>query len=533
MSERPEFDVLIENGTVVDGSGGDPYVADVGISGGFIRALGDLGRARADARIDASGLVVCPGFIDAHCHTDTYAAAFPGAEGKILQGVTTDVCGLCGDSAAPIGSGFLELRRRSSSAIAGPVEEITFGDYADRIDAQGNATNMAMFVGNGNLRVHAMGYENRPASSREMALMKGMLRDAMEAGAFGLSTGLTYVPSQFASTAELVELCKAIAPYGGIYNSHMRNEGARVEESVREVIEIARLGGCRGHISHLKAAGKGNFGKSTSCLRLIEEANRAGLNITFDVYPYTASSISLGALLPSWVLGERKGADFGFLEDPAIRRRISEDLGRDDWDNIILSCGYECIYISEANGCHRYEGKSLSEIAGELKISEFDAFLRVLVDSEGRSTIVYHAIDEGDLKAFLRSPYCVIGTDAFARHYTGPTAAGKPHPRNYGAFPRFLRRYVLEQKLMSLAEGIRKASGSTAEFFGLRDRGLVGVGYAADLLVFDQGTIGERGDYASPNVQPSGISHVLVDGKIVVRDGSFTGLRAGRMVLRA
>lgn len=533
MNTPNNFDIVIERGTLFDGSGAPPSAVDIGVSGGKIVALCDLKNARATDRIDASGLYVCPGFIDAHCHTDTLAAKYPGAEGKMLQGVTTDVCGLCGGSEAPIGPGAAELRGRKAAATGSAARAITFAQYAQTINKQGNTTNMAMFVGNANLRAHAIGYENRAASADDLGVMRTMLRRAMEEGAYGLSTGLTYVPSGFASTEELVDLCKIIAPFGGIYNSHMRNEGDRVVESVEEVIRIAEASGCRGHISHLKAAGRRNFGKSEQCLRLIEDANRNGIDILFDVYPYTAGSINLSALLPAWVVSQGYGEDFSLLKSGDARQKIAADLRRDDWDNIILLCGYESIFIGDANGCHEYEGKNIAEIAGALGVSEFEAFLKVLIDSQAAATIVYHAMSEDDLAAFMRSPYCAIGTDAYARHYSGPSASGKPHPRNYGAFPRFIREFVIDRKLFSMQEGIHRITGLPAAMFGLGGRGLVKEGNIADLTVFDPETIRENGDYARPNVKPSGIEHVIIDGKPAVRNGRFMDIRAGRMLTRA
>lgn len=526
-----KFDIIIEKGLILDGSGRPPFCGDVGILNGIITQIGDLEDKAASERINADCLYVAPGFIDAHCHTDVYAMAFPSAEGKLMQGVTTDVCGLCGSSAAPIGKGSLARYKTTVSPIAGEVREISFAEYAGLINTQGNTTNMAMFVGNANLRIHAMGYYDRAATGDELQVMKEMLRKAMEEGALGLSTGLTYVPSQFADINELSELCRVIAPYGGIYNSHMRNESDRVEESVAEVIEIAGRSGCRGHISHLKASGRANFGKSEKCLTLIEQANQAGIRVSFDVYPYTASSVSLISALPGWVRSVGFGDDFAVFRSKENLRKIEADIARSDWDNIILSCGYGSIFIGDGNGCSQYEGKSLSQIAGELGTDELSALIRVVEDSRGLATIICHGMSEDDLRAFIKSPYCVIGTDAYARHYEGPTAAGKPHPRNYGAFPRFIRRYAAEQKLLSAEEAVHKITGLPAQLFGIEGRGFIKQGYAADIVVFDIKSLGEGGDYSSPNVPPGGIKYVLLNGKPALDNGKFKDIRAGRFIL--
>lgn len=528
MADHAAFDILISGGTLVDGSGDLPRRGDLGIRDGMIVAMGDLSARDADDIVDASGMVVCPGFIDAHCHTDTWAARFPGAEGKLLQGVTTDVCGLCGGSEAPIGTGHLEVRRRKARDAGYDAEPTGFAEYRDRMNSGGISTNMAMFVGNANLRIHAVGYEQRPASPREMDTMRGMLRESLEAGAFGLSSGLTYVPSGFADTGELVELCRTMAPYGGVYNSHMRNEGDRVVESVAETIGIAERSGCAGHVSHLKCAGFRNHGKAGACIELIEDANRRGVRMTFDVYPYTAGSINLAAVLPPWVLSADFGDDFSLLKESASLDRIRADLDRDDWENIVLQCGYDAIRIGDAGGRTEYEGRSLGEIARGLGISEFDALIRVALESRGAATIVYHAMHDRDLVEFMSHPLCSIGTDAYARHYSGPSASGKPHPRNYGAFPRYLREYALERKLFSVEEAVRKLTSLPADTFGISGRGLLREGYVADVTVFDPATVRENGSYAMPNVKPSGIAEVILAGRRAVAAGDFIDIRAGR-----
>lgn len=533
MIKEDIFDVIIENGTVIDGTGKEPIKSDIGVINGKIKSIGNLCTASAKVKIDASGQYVCPGFIDAHNHTDTYSRAFPGAEGKILQGVTTDICGLCGGSAAPIGAGCIdEYVNRNKNLLPqfvfNPIYPISFSEYIEEVGKRGNSTNMAMFVGNSNLRIHAIGYENRKASHEELEVMKKMLSQAMESGAFGLSTGLTYVPSMFASTDELIELCKAMVPYGGIYNSHMRNEGNSVIESVKEVIEIAERSGCHGHISHLKVMGRNNHGKSHECLKLIEEANREGINITFDVYPYTAGSCGLGTLLPDWVLSIGFEDDFAALIDN--RDRIIKDMEKDDWDNISLSCGYNNIFIGNAGEFSQYEGKSIAQIAKENGISEIDAVFKVLADSKGQATMIYHALSEDDLIEFMKSPYCMIGTDAYARHYEGPSAAGKPHPRNYGGFPRYISRYVLNDSILNLEEGIYKITGLPAKTFNIAGRGEIKAGYIADITVFDPESITDTGDYETPNKKPKGVNWVLIDGQIVVKNGEFLDLRKGRMI---
>lgn len=527
------YDVLILGGTVIDGTGSPTMAADVGITGGKIAAVGDLTGRHGGEIIHADGLVVCPGFIDAHCHTDMFAADCPDAVGKIMQGVTTDICGLCGDSPAPIGQGnLMEYVRRKEYKLPQAEDPVpcTFSDYKTRMNRLGNTTNMALFVGSANLRIHAAGYENRPVTAREMDEMRGMLRESMESGAFGLSTGLTYVPGMFASREELTELCKAMSPLGGIYNSHMRNEGDAVFNSIREVIAIAEHSGCPGHISHLKISGAKNHGKSEQCLELIHRASEQGINITFDVYPYTAGSCGLRTLLPPGILELGLEQDYHAMMAQDVYRETAKRLKEDDWDNLLKNCGADHIIISSAGGHSEYEGKSIRQIAGELMVEEAEAIIKVLGDTKAQAGVIYHALCESDLRTFLKDPLCTLGTDGFARNYTGPTAEGKPHPRNYGAFPGMIRKYLLDEKLMPPEKGIEQITSRPADHFGIIGRGRLLEGHEADITIFDPHTIRETGTFREPAKKPEGIRWVLLSGKPVVADGSFRLLRRGKII---
>lgn len=533
------FDIIMENGTLVDGTGAPARRADIGIGGDKIAAVtspGALAGASAARRIDAAGKIVCPGFIDAHCHTDAYAEHWPDAEGKIMQGVTTDVCGLCGTGPAPIGTGHLEeysARNRNflPDGKEREIEAISFGRYLEDLRARGNSTNMALFTGNGNLRIHAAGYADRPADSAAMEAMKDMLRRSMDEGAFGLSTGLTYVPSRFAPTEELIELCRVMRPYGGIYNSHMRDESDRVAESVAEVIGIAEKSGCRGHVSHLKAMGLKNHGRAGECLELIERANGRGVPVAFDVYPYTAGSTALKTLLPDRILAETDG---GFAALRGKKSEISRYLeghrtaGDDDRENIVLLCGSDKVVVSAARGLAAYEGKSLMQIAEELRGDPCDALIAVLEETDGQADMIYHSMSEEDVRTFMKSRYCMIGTDAYARHYEGPTASGKPHPRNYGGFPRYLRRYVLDGGLLSPEEGIHRITGLPAETFALKKRGILKEGYYADITIFDPANVADTATWEKPAQKPLGIEYVLIGGRPAVDRGEAAHIRAGK-----
>ena len=524
--------ILLQGGFVVDGTGCHPFRADLRITGKMITQIGpDLPPLPSDRVISAKGLYICPGFIDAHCHTDMYASAVPDACGKVMQGVTTDVCGLCGDSPAPIGLGHLEqFRQLREYQLPGEpeLESCTFADYRTKMERCGNSTNMALFVGNTNLRVHAVGYENRPATSKELACMQDMLVQSVRDGAFGLSTGLTYLPSMFSSTEELISLCRSIAPMGGIYNSHMRNESDHVLQAIQEVIAIIRESGCRGHISHLKVSGKRNHGLAQRCLELIHQANDQGLDLSFDAYPYTAGSCGLRTLLPPEILS--KGLDFSsaVLLAPHTLGEIRRRLNDSDWDNLLLSCGPDGITLS--SGYHPCNGQTLLEISQQWNMDVPETIARLLCLTQGQGSIIYHALSREDLTCFLSDPLCSIGTDAFARNYSGPTAAGCPHPRNYGAFPRWLEHYVLGEHLCTLEEGIRKITSLPAQQFGLEHRGILREGYFADITVFDPHTIRERGDFLHPAQAPDGIRMVLVRGRIAADNGTFLPVRNGTVL---
>ncbi|MDD7024489.1 MAG: D-aminoacylase [Oscillospiraceae bacterium] len=527
------IDVLIKNGTVIDGTGAEAEKADIAIKDGRIVRIAANITDDSLRVIDAGGQYVSPGFVDSHCHTDTYAAFVPDAEAKLMQGVTTDVCGLCGECQAPVGAGHLkEYRERMPYQIKGAPELMprTFQDYMDQINRQGNTTNMAAFVGNSALRIAAAGYEDRRLTAKEMDVMKGMLKESMEAGAFGLSTGLTYVPSCFADTEELIELSRAMAPYGGIYNSHMRNESDQILDSIREVIEIAEKSGCRGHVSHLKVTGKKNHGRAEECLELIHRANERGVPVTFDVYPYTAGSCSFKTLLPPAML-EKGVENFSDITSrKELLKELKEGLRRSDWDNMYLNYGADAIRVSAACGLEEYEGHTLSEIAEKKGISHEEAILLVLQETRGQASMIYEAACETDLKIFMKDPLCMLGTDAFARKYTGFTAEGKPHPRNYGAFPRYLEHYILMEKLLPVEEAVRKMTALPAEVFGLGNRGILREGAAAEITVWDPAAIRETGSYMEPWKQPQGISCVLMGGELAVDDGVFCDIRRGRML---
>lgn len=521
------FDTIIRDGFVIDGTGAAGINADIGISGGKIAAVGNLKQDEAAKVIQAEGYCVCPGFIDAHCHTDMYASAYPGAEGKIMQGVTTDVCGLCGTSPVP---DHYEKDHSDPRRMFGGYEAHSFREYVESINRQGNTTNMACFIGNGSLRKAVSALAARPASLKELDQMKTLLAQCLQEGAWGLSTGLTYVPSQYASEEELILLSAVAANYGGIYNSHMRNEGLKVMDAIKEVIQIAQSAGIQGHISHLKISDQKNHGKADQCLELIHQANERGTKVGFDIYPYTAGSTSLDSLLPPEARGYEYGGGIERIPE-SYMENLRLRLADDSWDNLVLSCGWDNLMVGAAENADEYAGVSIGSIGRQMGVPPFHALLTVLEKSQNKASMVYHCMTEEDVKTFLKDPGCMIGTDGYARHYTGFTAEGKPHPRNYGAFPRFLRNYVLDQKLMSLEEGIRRITSLPADTFHLTGRGRILPGYTADITIFNADTIRESGSYDNPAQKPKGIEWVLVAGRAGVARETFCDIRAGRMLL--
>jgi N-acyl-D-amino-acid deacylase len=528
-----DFDIVLTGGKVIDGSGSEPFFADIGMTGKVIKAIGNLKDYSAKRQIDCSGLTVTPGFIDAHCHTDiAYSLVDNAVPGKVMQGITTDICGACGMSVAPVSSALAkQFLLQNGGALETVNIPFSLTDYFNLIEETGNSTNVALFTGHSNLRVDAVGMACDTVSQAGLRKMKKILHGAVSDGALGLSTGLTYVPSKFAPTEELIELCRKLSP-DCIYNSHMRNEGDRLVESVEEVIRIAKSGGVYGHISHLKAEGSKNHGKVKECLEMITKANDNNIRITFDVYPYTAASINLSALFPGSFLSRffTEGSDISI--DQKSRAGLLAQMENQDGEKTIPPSGFDNIVISRAHHNEHFEGQTVAAIAEKLKLPPLEVLLKILIESQAKSTVIYHSVSEADLITLMKSPFCTIGTDAYARDYTGPTADGTPHPRNYGAFPRFIRRYVLDKQIMTLPAAIRKITGFPAEIFGLQNKGLLKTGYDADITVFDENTIRETGNYTTPSVKPEGICYVLVNGRLTVDDSIFRPVKAGRPIRR-
>ena len=531
MSEL--FDLKIEGATVIDGTGRAGSRADVGIQGERIAAVGDLSRDRGARVLNAAGRALTPGFIDMHSHSDWRLWGNRRAESKIRQGVTTEVVGNCGFSPAPTSTAFLEEMRRFALYVPAGMDFAwrSFGEYLRAFDREGIALNVVPLVGHGTLRVAAMGFARRAPTADELAAMQRMMDEAMEEGAWGLSTGLIYAPGSYATTDEIVAIAKVAARQRGFYASHIRGEGATLLDAVTEAIGVGREGDLPVQISHVKAAGRPNWGKVADALALIDAARAEGLDVTGDVYPYTASSTSLRTLLPDWVLEGGVDQMLARIEDPAVRGRIRTELeapvtgqsllDRIGWDNVMIAW---CPARKDA------EGRRIAELAAARKLDPLDAVFELLRDARGVASMILFQLDEADLRRALSHPHVMIGSDGSALATSGEMSAGKPHPRSYGTFPRVLGEYVREQRVLSLPEAVHKMTGLPARRLGLRDRGVIRVGARADLVLFDPRRIADLATFEDPHRYPAGIEHVLVNGSIVVKDGEHTGSLPGRLL---
>lgn len=519
--------MLIVGAEVADGTGADLRRADVLVEGDRIAEVGPQGALSAAGRavLDADGLVLAPGFIDVHSHADNAPLLDEPDTSKIVQGVTTEVVGNCGFALAPHGD-HGELADTLLKRIFPPMQPdwCRFADLFEQLDARGYVTNTAPLAGHHTLRILAMGMSDRAPTDRQLAAMASALDEAQEAGVFGLSTGLIYPPGMFSATDEIVELVRRLAA-DRIYTTHMRGEGHRLASSVDEAIRIGRETGRRVQISHLKAAGRPIWGAIPGILETLDAARAAGVDVRHDVYPYTASSTMMTALLPPWVQSGGSPAVLDRLSDAPTRERIRAQLATDlsgDWENMAGAAGWDNIVVaSTADG--RYEGRSVAALAAEAGIEPFDAAVQIMLDEQLRVTMVVHQMSEADLVAALSDPHTMIGSDGLP-----PGTGGKPHPRTYGTFPRVLARYSRELAVLSLPEAVRRMTSLPADTFRIPDRGRIAAGAVADVVAFDGQAVADRATYDEPTLPPSGIAWVMQAGTVAVRDGVFCGRRSGR-----
>jgi N-acyl-D-aspartate/D-glutamate deacylase/photosystem II stability/assembly factor-like uncharacterized protein len=528
------YDLLIRNGRVVDGSGKPAFNADVAIAGDRIMRIGDLSKETAARVIDARGLVVAPGFIDMLGQSETYLLIDPRAMSKVMMGVTTEVTGE-GESIAPINERQIKEQAEFLRRFNLTIDWRTLPEYFNRVEKQGMGVNLATFVGATQVREYVVGYDDRPPTAAELEQMKQLVAQAMRDGALGVSTSLQYVPARFAKTDELIELAKVAHQFGGIYATHQRSEANTIDASLNEVFEIASKAQIPVEIWHLKTAYKRNWGRMPQILERIRDAQARGLDVTADIYPYVAGSTSLSACLPPWALEGGTEKMLARLRDPATRARLKKEISEDhlDWENIYLgSGGPGGVLISAVvnRELDALQGKRVSEIAEAQKKDPLDALFDLLLADQGQTSAIYFMMTEADMRAAMQAPFVSFCTDSGARATDGPLAGSASHPRGWGTYPRILGHYVRDEHLLSLEMAIHKMTGAPAARVGLRDRGLLREGMLADVTIFDPAKVIDRATFESPNQYPAGIEYVLVNGKVTVDKGERTAALSGRVL---
>lgn len=527
------FDILIKNGRVIDGTGNPWFRADVGIQGDRIVRVAPRLETEAKRVITADDLVVAPGFIDMHTHSDLRVFTCPEEDAKLMQGITTALLGQDGLSVAPLNDvNKGPMMRRLAGLLGSDLKEWpwnSMAEYLAMVEAVRPATNVLMLVPHGAIRAVVVGWDNRPATAAELECMKELLAHALEDGAVGFSTGLIYPPAMYADRTELVELCRVTGDYGGFFAVHLRNENDHVTEAIQEVVSICLEAGCPLHISHLKVGGKRNWGRAGEVLALLEEARAKGLEVTFDQYPYTAGSTMLDSVIPPRFHVGGTGKLLERLKDPTVReeiRLVQEGIKPERWGNPVATCGWENIMVNAVKtDANRFaEGKTIVEIARLTGKTPLDAVCDLLIEEDNMVTMTNFYGCEEDVKTIMRSNLMMVCSDGIV--------GGKPHPRVYGTTARILGKYVREEHVLSLAEAIRKMTSFPAQRLGLQDRGLIREGMVADITIFNPETIRDKGTFAEPNQYPEGIEYVLVSGQVAMEKGRLTTARAGRVLRR-
>ena len=534
MPQTPQYDLVIRNGRIVDGTGRAGYVADVAIKNDRIVKIGKLSQAAATRTIDAQGLVVAPGFIDMLGQSETYLLIDPRAMSKVMMGVTTEITGE-GESIAPINERQIKEQEDFLRRFSLTIDWRTLGDYFARLDKQGSGVNLGTFVGATQVREYVIGYDDRPPTPQELEQMKKLVADAMRDGALGLSTSLQYVPARFAKTDELIELAKVARQYGGIYATHQRSEANTIDASLDEVFEIAQKAKIPVEIWHLKTAYKKNWGRMPYVLNRIKQARERGLDITADIYPYIAGSTALSACLPPWALEGGTDKMLERLRDSQSRQRLKTEISQEQttWENIYLGSGGPggVLIGSVVNReLESLQGKRISEIAEQQKKDPLDAVFDLILADHGQTGAIYFMMSEDDMRAAMKSPLVSFCTDSGSRATDGPLAGSKSHPRGWGSYPRILGRYVRDEKLLTLEDAIHKMTGGPAARVGLKQRGLIKEGMFADITVFDPTKVIDTATFESPNQYPVGIDYVIVNGKLSVDKGQRSSALAGRVL---
>jgi len=517
-------EIVIKNGKVLDGSGNPWFYADIGITGDTITYIGK--DVKGETTINAKDLMVAPGFIDIHSHSDLPLLIDPRGMSKVTQGVTTEAIGNCGTSAAPMNKRLQNYRNkyaRSQTADDFVYDWTDWGSYIKRVEQQGVALNIAPLTGHGTIRQNVMLDDNRAPTDTELNQMKQLLRDSLKQGAWGMSTGLIYTPSQYADTEELIELAKVLKPFDALYASHIRGEGATVIPAIKEAIEIGRKANVRVQISHFKVCGAKNWGISDQTLQLVIDARNRGIDVDFDQYPYIASSTGLAALLPPWV--HEGGVDklLERIKSKEIRDRVKAEPMEEmeDWSRLM---------VVHARNNPDYEGLNLQEIADKEQKTPLDAMCDLLLEENGQVMIVLFEIDEADVRRIMSSHLGMVGSDG--RAVSPESIPGKVHPRYYGTFTRAIGHYVREG-VLPLQHAVRRMTSAPARRLGLQDRGLIREGYKADITVFDPVNVGDKATFTDPHQYSEGIEYVFVNGVPIIEKGAFTEKYPGRVLLKS
>ncbi len=528
----PSDDFVLEGGRVVDGTGAPWFTADVAVRDGRVTAIGNLAGRTARRRIDVHGLVVAPGFIDLLGQSEYNVLVDGRAASKITQGITTEVTGE-GVSIAPLNQRLIDEERDTYKKYGVMPDWKTLEGYFQALEKRGTAINMATFVGSGGLRSYVVGSENRAVTSAEMASMKALLDQAMREGALGVSSSLQYIPNIYSTTEELASLAAVAAQYGGAYFTHQRSESNRIDASMEEVFRIARDAKVRTQVWHLKTAYKPNWGRMPDILAKIEAARAEGLDVSANQYPYNRASNGLDACLPPWVREGGREALLKRLADPATRERAKTDMGREasDWENQYLGAGGpEGVMVGSvlSDALKKYEGKTIAAITAEEKKDPRDTLIDIVIADRANTSCIISIMDEKDVRTALAHPLVSFGTDSPAKATDGPLSHEGSHPRGWGSAARILGLYVRDEKVLRLEEAVRKMTSFAAEAAGLRDRGLVKVGFPADLAVFDPKTVRDVATFEAPNRYSEGFRYVAVNGVLVIDDGRMTGKKPGR-----
>lgn len=531
-SASQPFDVVIKNGKIFDGTGNPWYSADIGIRGDRIVAIGRLPNASAKRTIDATGKVVSPGFIDTLGQSELALLIDNRALSKLSQGITTEITGE-GGSIAPQNDRTISPMKAALEQYKLKVDWTTLDGYFRRLEKQGTPLNIGTYVGAAQVREAVIGDDNRPPTPAELEQMKALVEQAMKDGAFGISTALIYPPGHYAKSEELIELAKVSAKYGGLYASHMRSEGASEMAAIDEAIRIGREAGLPVEIFHLKVSGKPRWGSMVKVVEKIQTARDSGLDIRANQYPYVAGGTALASSLPPWVADGGGTKLLERLHDPSVRARIRKEMASDhpDWENLYYDCGGGAgiLLAGVVNPeLKKYNGKTVAEMAKAENKEELDALFDFIIKDSGQTGALYFMASEEDLVYGLKQPWTAIGLDANESPLDGPLYEPQSHPRAFGSMPRFLGRYVRDQKLMPLTEAIRKITSMPAQRQHLTGRGQLQVGYYADVTIFDPATIIDRATYTESTKLSEGIDTVLVNGQVEFEHGALTGVTAGR-----